>query len=102
MEEKKMVVLVEPSAHKELPHLVPFDAFVAKGGASLSSQVDFIISLGGDGTILHVNSLFPTSVPPIISFALGSLGFLTPFGILFHSIIIIQTHLPLFHFFFFF
>jgi NAD+ kinase len=32
-------------------------------------------------TILHVNSLFPYSVPPVVSFALGSLGFLTPFDV---------------------
>ncbi len=44
--------------------------------------VDFAITLGGDGTILHLSSLFQQSVPPIVSFSLGSLGFLLPFGIL--------------------
>ncbi|TPX34879.1 NAD+ kinase [Synchytrium microbalum] len=41
--------------------------------------VDFAIALGGDGTILHLTSLFPTAVPPIISFSLGTLGFLLPY-----------------------
>lgn len=36
------------------------------------------ITLGGDGTILHASSLFATSrnVPPILSFSMGTLGFL--------------------------
>ncbi|KYQ90860.1 NAD+ kinase family protein [Tieghemostelium lacteum] len=42
-------------------------------------SIDFIISLGGDGTILHTSSLFKTYIPPILSFSLGSLGFLTAF-----------------------
>lgn len=40
---------------------------------------DFVITLGGDGTVLHASTLFQNAVPPIISFALGSLGFLTCF-----------------------
>jgi len=36
--------------------------------------------LGGDGTLLHVNSLFQNScVPPLIPISMGTLGFLTPF-----------------------
>lgn len=33
--------------------------------------------LGGDGVILHASNLFRGAVPPVISFNLGSLGFLT-------------------------
>ncbi|KAM0335807.1 hypothetical protein ACHAQA_000857 [Verticillium albo-atrum] len=40
---------------------------------------DFIITLGGDGTVLYASWLFQRIVPPILSFALGSLGFLTKF-----------------------
>lgn len=40
---------------------------------------DFVITLGGDGTVLHASTLFQTAVPPIIPFSLGSLGFLTCF-----------------------
>lgn len=35
--------------------------------------------LGGDGTVLYASWLFQHVVPPIIPFALGSLGFLTNF-----------------------
>lgn len=42
--------------------------------------VDFCVCFGGDGTLLHLNSVFQDrAIPPLISFALGSLGFLTPF-----------------------
>ncbi|GAM20126.1 hypothetical protein SAMD00019534_033010 [Acytostelium subglobosum LB1] len=43
------------------------------------SFIDFIICLGGDGTILHTSSLFRTFMPPILPFNMGSLGFLTSF-----------------------
>ncbi|KAH9904772.1 ATP-NAD kinase [Xylariomycetidae sp. FL2044] len=40
---------------------------------------DFIITLGGDGTVLYTSWLFQRIVPPVLSFSLGSLGFLTKF-----------------------
>jgi len=40
---------------------------------------DFVITLGGDGTVLYTSWLFQNLVPPVVSFSLGSLGFLTPF-----------------------
>ncbi|KAI2784918.1 ATP-NAD kinase [Daldinia loculata] len=40
---------------------------------------DFIITLGGDGTVLYASWLFQRIVPPVLSFSLGSLGFLTKF-----------------------
>uniref|UniRef100_A0A674DNU6 NAD(+) kinase n=1 Tax=Salmo trutta TaxID=8032 RepID=A0A674DNU6_SALTR len=46
----------------------------------ISNRVDFIICLGGDGTLLYASSLFQKSVPPVMAFHLGSLGFLTPFN----------------------
>jgi NAD kinase len=43
---------------------------------------DLVLTLGGDGTVLFTSWLFQRIVPPILSFSLGSLGFLTnfPFG----------------------
>jgi NAD+ kinase len=38
-----------------------------------------VVSLGGDGTVLYASWLFQRVVPPVLSFALGSLGFLTKF-----------------------
>lgn len=43
----------------------------------LHERVDFVVCLGGDGVILHASNLFTKAVPPIVSFNLGSLGFLT-------------------------
>lgn len=40
---------------------------------------DFVVTLGGDGTVLFTSWLFQRIVPPVLSFALGSLGFLTNF-----------------------
>jgi NAD+ kinase len=40
---------------------------------------DFIVTLGGDGTVLYASWLFQRIVPPVLSFSLGSLGFLTKF-----------------------
>ncbi|KAJ3109636.1 NAD(+) kinase [Phlyctochytrium planicorne] len=44
-----------------------------------SDSVDMVVTLGGDGTVLFANYLFQNKVPPILSFHLGSLGFLTVF-----------------------
>lgn len=41
---------------------------------------DIVISLGGDGTVLYSSLLFQRVVPPVLSFGLGSLGFLTKFN----------------------
>lgn len=49
------------------------------GKDDLTDKIDFIICLGGDGTLLYASHLFQQSVPPVMAFHLGSLGFLTPF-----------------------
>lgn len=41
--------------------------------------------LGGDGTVLFTSWLFQRVVPPVLSFALGSLGFLTNFDFADHQ-----------------
>lgn len=44
------------------------------------NKTDLIVTLGGDGTILRAVSVFLNEkVPPVLSFALGTLGFLLPF-----------------------
>ncbi|KAG2463391.1 NAD kinase b isoform X1 [Polypterus senegalus] len=50
-----------------------------EGYDDISKCIDLIICLGGDGTLLYASSLFQDSVPPVMAFHLGSLGFLTPF-----------------------
>lgn len=46
---------------------------------SSPEKFDLVLTLGGDGTVLFTSWLFQRVVPPILSFALGSLGFLTNF-----------------------
>ncbi|KAI1764794.1 ATP-NAD kinase [Hypoxylon sp. FL1150] len=42
-------------------------------------KFDLVLTLGGDGTVLFTSWLFQRVVPPVLSFSLGSLGFLTSF-----------------------
>jgi NAD+ kinase len=42
-----------------------------------------VACLGGDGVILHASNLFRGAVPPVVSFNLGSLGFLTSHAVSF-------------------
>ncbi|KAL7629382.1 NAD(+) kinase [Parahypoxylon ruwenzoriense] len=42
-------------------------------------KFDLVLTLGGDGTVLFTSWLFQRIVPPVLSFSLGSLGFLTSF-----------------------
>ncbi|KAL9122634.1 MAG: hypothetical protein Q9187_000825, partial [Circinaria calcarea] len=46
---------------------------------SSPEKFDLVLTLGGDGTVLFTSYLFQRVVPPILSFSLGSLGFLTNF-----------------------
>lgn len=43
------------------------------------NKLDLVCTLGGDGTVLFVSWLFQQIVPPVVSFGLGSLGFLTEY-----------------------
>ncbi|XP_064642606.1 NAD kinase-like isoform X2 [Lineus longissimus] len=87
LQEKQMVVYVEESVLKEpqiqdnddFNHLVNLLHTFKEGEDNLNDMIDFIICLGGDGTLLYASSLFQQSVPPVMAFHLGSLGFLTPF-----------------------
>uniref|UniRef100_A0A673U8L8 NAD(+) kinase n=1 Tax=Suricata suricatta TaxID=37032 RepID=A0A673U8L8_SURSU len=107
MEENNMIVYVEKKVLED-PAIVSDDHFgpVKKKFCTfredyddISNQIDFIICLGGDGTLLYASSLFQGSVPPVMAFHLGSLGFLTPFNFEnFQSqvtqVIQVQTFLP--------
>lgn len=82
--EKQMTVLAETAALTDSSSFTLDSAIVERvielrPGEDVSGRVDLIVCLGGDGTLLHASSLFQQSVPPIVAFHLGSLGFLTPF-----------------------
>lgn len=46
---------------------------------SQPEKFDLVLTLGGDGTVLFTSWLFQGIVPPVLSFSLGSLGFMTTF-----------------------
>ncbi|KAL1407715.1 NADH kinase pos5 [Vanrija albida] len=48
----------------------------------LPLHTHMVLTLGGDGTVLHVSHLFSEGeCPPVLCFSMGSLGFLLPFHI---------------------
>ncbi|KAJ8450327.1 hypothetical protein Cgig2_004784 [Carnegiea gigantea] len=78
--QEKMDVLVEPDVHDVFARIPGFgfvQTFYAYDTSDLHEKVDFVVCLGGDGVILHASNLFGGAVPPVVSFNLGSLGFLT-------------------------
>lgn len=58
------------------------DVQIYTGDAStIRDKTDLIMTVGGDGTILNAVSKFlNANVPPILSFSMGTLGFLLPFN----------------------
>ncbi|XP_052821970.1 NAD kinase isoform X2 [Octopus bimaculoides] len=84
--EKKLTVFVESKVLNPIffkderydgikNHLQTFN----QDNEDLTDRIDLVICLGGDGTLMYAASLFQQSVPPVMSFHLGSLGFLAPF-----------------------
>ncbi|KAI0557307.1 adenylate kinase [Gracilaria domingensis] len=78
IEIENLKVIVEPQVQtRAIANGLFLDTFASS--ETLHQKVDLVLCLGGDGLILHVCTLFKTAVPPVVSFNLGSLGFLTPF-----------------------
>ncbi|KAL3638853.1 NAD kinase 2, mitochondrial [Castilleja foliolosa] len=78
--QEKMNVLVEPEVHDVFARIPGFgfiQTFYSQDTSDLHERVDLVACLGGDGVILHASNLFRGAVPPVVSFNLGSLGFLT-------------------------
>jgi NADH kinase len=76
-------IILEPDAAADVHEAVSFPIYAPsqnhdEARASLHAKVDLVSTLGGDGTILHAAALFATTneVPPILSFSMGTLGFL--------------------------
>lgn len=78
-------LVVEPRIAAVLRERLSFPIYTTEGGraaaaaASLADKIDVIVTFGGDGTVLRAASLFKLhgSVPPILSFSMGTLGFLS-------------------------
>ncbi|EJT53041.1 hypothetical protein A1Q1_00048 [Trichosporon asahii var. asahii CBS 2479] len=77
-------LIVEPHTAREqsqFPNLTVFNE-ITDSPVKLLDNTDFVITLGGDGTVLHASQLFSrTECPPVLCFSLGSLGFLLPFKV---------------------
>ncbi|CZT09839.1 related to NAD kinase [Rhynchosporium agropyri] len=70
--------IFEPAVAAQIHKQISFPIHTTSTAGDLAAKVDITTTLGGDGTILHASSLFSTErhVPPILSFSMGTLGFL--------------------------
>ncbi|KAL4926098.1 NADH kinase POS5 [Aspergillus undulatus] len=74
-------IILEPKVAEEVHSSLSFPVYsvpLERLPCALHKKVDLSVTLGGDGTILHASSLFATcvDVPPMLSFSMGTLGFL--------------------------
>jgi len=78
---QKVACVVEPQLLLEQPVLKRLLTGVLTFSESddLAKHIDLVITIGGDGTLTWAASRFHSAMPPVLSFAAGSLGFLTPF-----------------------
>jgi NADH kinase len=78
-------IIFEPETADELHEQLPFPVYTYDKGHGvpqhLSEKTDLVCTLGGDGTLLRASSLFShaDNVPPVLSFAMGTIGFLGEF-----------------------
>ncbi|RMZ70982.1 hypothetical protein GMOD_00008657 [Pyrenophora seminiperda CCB06] len=74
-------ILFDPETAQELHQHLPFPVYTFNTATQLSDKTDLVCTLGGDGTLLRASSLFShaDSVPPVLSFAMGTIGFLGEF-----------------------
>eukprot|EP00741_Cyanophora_paradoxa_P003797 tig00000718_g3691.t1 len=80
LQEQGVSTVMEPAVYAQLPdnaRIIPYDNDKQK-----LRCIDLIICVGGDGTLLHANSLFGNGpMPPVLAFHMGSLGFLMNFDV---------------------
>ncbi|KAM3453772.1 hypothetical protein MY5147_004992 [Beauveria neobassiana] len=71
-------IIVEPRVAETVQKHLGFPLYVADHQSNIADKVDVIATFGGDGTVLRAASLYKLhgSVPPIVSFSMGTLGFL--------------------------
>ncbi|WVQ71245.1 hypothetical protein IAR50_000770 [Cryptococcus sp. DSM 104548] len=75
-------LIVEPHTAQDHPSFDNLIVASQEEQSFLPLHTSLVVTLGGDGTILHVSNLFSQGeCPPVLSFSMGSLGFLLPFHI---------------------
>ncbi|KAI0470757.1 ATP-NAD kinase [Xylariaceae sp. FL0804] len=70
-------LIFERTVAAEIHESMPFPIYTSHP-SHFPGKIDLVATLGGDGTILRAASIFSlhASVPPILSFSMGTLGFL--------------------------
>ncbi|RSH83172.1 NADH kinase pos5 [Apiotrichum porosum] len=75
-------LIVEPHTARENPEFDDLIVVEPQDTHLLPAHTHLVLTLGGDGTVLHVSNLFSSGeCPPVLCFSMGSLGFLLPFHI---------------------
>ncbi|KOS18129.1 NADH kinase pos5 [Escovopsis weberi] len=71
-------IVLEPRVAPIIQQCLDFPIYVADQRSHMIDKIDVIATFGGDGTVLRAASLYKLheSVPPILSFSMGTLGFL--------------------------
>ncbi|RBR14333.1 uncharacterized protein FIESC28_07763 [Fusarium coffeatum] len=71
-------IVFEPRIADSLKDRLDFPIFTSDSQSNMADKIDVIATFGGDGTVLRAASLYKLhgSVPPILSFNMGTLGFL--------------------------
>lgn len=71
---------IYPSILKERMPIKNQSIYFFDNSKSIPQDIELVITLGGDGTVLLAAWLFQEHVPPIVPFHFGTLGFLTIFN----------------------
>ncbi|KAJ4302050.1 NADH kinase pos5 [Collariella sp. IMI 366227] len=74
-------LIFEEHIARDIHETLPFPIYTTSPSDAptlFAKKIDLVTTMGGDGTILRAASLFSmhNSVPPILSFSMGTLGFL--------------------------
>ncbi|KAH6953061.1 ATP-NAD kinase-like domain-containing protein [Fusarium avenaceum] len=71
-------LVFEPRIAESLKERLDFPIYTSDSRSNMADKIDVIATFGGDGTVLRAASLYKLhgSVPPILSFNMGTLGFL--------------------------
>jgi NAD+ kinase len=73
----KTKILINTRKRSAKSTLKQAETILVKHGFTISSKPDFVIALGGDGTMLHAAHIYGKKGVPILGVNSGGLGFLT-------------------------